>query len=73
MAIIRRIGNLFRRRQVDREIAAELEAHIALRTDDNIAHGMSPEEARRDALLRFGNPTADEGAGNSGRRSFGSR
>ncbi len=58
MAIIRRIGNLFRRRQVDREIAAELEAHIALRTDDNIGHGMSPEEARRDALLRFGNPTA---------------
>jgi putative ABC transport system permease protein len=60
MAIIRRIGNLFRRRQVDREIAAELEAHIALRTDDNIAHGMSPEEARRDALLRFGNLTAEK-------------
>ena len=58
MAIIRRIGNLFRRGQVDCEIEAELEAHIALRTDDNIAHGMSPEEARRDALLRFGNPTA---------------
>ncbi len=43
---------------MDREIDAELEAHIALRMDDNVAHGMSPEEARRDALLRFGNPTA---------------
>ena len=58
MAGFRRIANLFRRTRVDREIDAELEAHIALRMDDNIAQGMSLEEARRDALLRFGNPTA---------------
>jgi len=58
MAGFRRIANLFRRTRVDREIDAELEAHIALRTDDNIAQGMSLKEARRDALLRFGNPTA---------------
>ncbi len=73
MAVIRRIGNLFRRRQVDREIAAELEAHIALRTDDNIAHGMSPEEARRDALLRFGNPTAAKERATEADASLGSR
>jgi len=58
MAGFRRIANLFRRTRVDREIDAELEAHIALRMDDNVAHGMSRDEARRDALLRFGNPTA---------------
>jgi putative ABC transport system permease protein len=58
MAIFRRITNLFRRSQVDREINEELQAHIALRIDDNIVAGMSPVEARRDALLRFGNPTA---------------
>ncbi len=58
MAVIRRIANLFRRSRVDREIDAELQAHIALRSDDNIAAGMSPAEARRDALLRFGNPAA---------------
>jgi predicted permease len=28
-----------------------------MRIDDNLAHGMSPEHARRDALERFGNPT----------------
>ena len=58
MGALNRIANLFRRTRVDREINAELEAHIALRMDDNVAHGMSREEARRDALLRFGNPTA---------------
>jgi predicted permease len=58
IAVLRRIANLFRRTTVNREIEAELEAHIALRVDDNIACGMSPEEARRDALLRFGNTAA---------------
>ena len=28
-----------------------------MRTEDNIASGMTPEEAQRDALVRFGNPT----------------
>jgi putative ABC transport system permease protein len=58
MAIFRRMTNLFRRTQVDREIAAELDAHIAMRVEANLAHGMTPEEARRDALLRFGNRSA---------------
>lgn len=58
MAIFRRIGNLFRRTNIDREINAEIESHIAMRTDENIARGMSPEEAHRDALVRFGNRTA---------------
>ncbi|HMG87685.1 MAG TPA: ABC transporter permease [Terracidiphilus sp.] len=58
MAILRRFANLFRRSAIDCEIDAELQAHIALRIDDNLAAGMHPEEARRDALLRFGNPTS---------------
>jgi putative ABC transport system permease protein len=57
MSMLSRIVNLFRRASVDREIAAELEAHVALRIDDNIARGMTPEEARREALVRFGNRT----------------
>ena len=56
MAILPRLVNLFRRSRVDGEIAAELEAHVALRIEDNIAAGMTPEEARREALVRFGNP-----------------
>lgn len=55
MALMRRIRNLFRRNHLTNEIDEELQAHIAMRTDDNIARGMSPEDARRDALLRFGN------------------
>jgi len=56
MPLLRRIANLFTRSRLDREIDAELRAHIALRIDDNIAAGMPPQAARRDALLRFGNP-----------------
>ena len=58
MAIVSRIANLFRRSKVDREIDSEMRAHIEMRTADNVAAGMSGENARRDALLRFGNPIA---------------
>ncbi|MFZ0394001.1 MAG: permease prefix domain 1-containing protein, partial [Terracidiphilus sp.] len=58
MATIRRMVNLFRRSRVNREIEAELRAHIEMRTEENIAAGMTPEAARRDALLRFGNPAS---------------
>ena len=58
MAVLPRILNLFRRSQMDREIADELQAHIDLRIEANLAAGMSPEEAKRVAYLRFGNRTA---------------
>ncbi|HYL65285.1 MAG TPA: ABC transporter permease [Candidatus Methylomirabilis sp.] len=58
MSILRRIANLFHRSKLDQEIEAELRSHIEMRTADNIAAGMSPKEARRDALLRFGNRVA---------------
>jgi putative ABC transport system permease protein len=56
MSLSRRIANLFSRSRVEREIDDELHAHIEMRMEDNLAAGMSPGEARRDALLRFGNP-----------------
>ena len=56
MSLSRRIANLFSRSRVEREIDDELHAHIEMRMEDNLAAGMSPEDARRDALLRFGNP-----------------
>ena len=58
MPPLRRITNLFRRSRLDREIEAEMRAHIEMRAADNVAAGMSSEEARRDALVRFGNRTA---------------
>jgi predicted permease len=57
MALLRRIANLFRGHKLRREIEAELRSHTEMRIEDNIAAGMSPEKARRDALLRFGNVT----------------
>jgi predicted permease len=57
MALLRRLSNLFSHARSDREIDAELRAHIDLRIADSIAAGMSPDDARRDAMLRFGNPT----------------
>ena len=55
MAMLRRIANLFRGHKLRREIEAELRSHTEMRIEDNIAAGMSPEKARRDALLHFGN------------------
>ena len=57
MSFFSRIANLSSRSKVEQEIDAELQSHIEMRIEDNIAAGMSPEKARRDALLRFGNPT----------------
>jgi putative ABC transport system permease protein len=56
--MLRRITNLFQRSKLDREIEAELRSHIEMRTADNMAAGMSPEEARRQAVLRFGSRAA---------------
>ena len=58
MSLLRRIGNLFSRNRMDREIAAELQAHLEMRVEDNLDHGMSAEQARRDALIRFGSLAA---------------
>ncbi len=57
MSLVHRILNLFSHSNVDREIEAELRSHVEMRTADNVASGMSADAARRDALLRFGNPT----------------
>jgi predicted permease len=58
MSLYRRIANLFSRSSIDREIDAELRSHIDLRIEDNLASGMNAADARRDALVRFGNPAA---------------
>jgi predicted permease len=47
----------FRRRHWDRERSLEIDAHLEIETAENIARGMSPEEARWAAQRRFGNFT----------------
>jgi putative ABC transport system permease protein len=44
------------RRKDDAELAQELEMHIALEVDENVARGMPTDEARRQAHLKFGSP-----------------
>ena len=56
MSLVHRVLNLFYRSKVDREIEAELKSHIEMRIQDSVTSGMLPDAARRDALLRFGNP-----------------
>jgi putative ABC transport system permease protein len=49
-----RLRSLFRKEKLDREFNAELTAHLELQIEDNLRAGMSPEEARRSALLKLG-------------------
>ena len=49
-----RLRSLFRRSQVDQELDDELRDHLERKTDEYIAKGMTPEEARRGARLDLG-------------------
>ncbi len=49
------IRSLLQRREVKREIDEELRFHLDQRTAENIAAGMSPKDAAREARKRFGN------------------
>jgi predicted permease len=51
---LQRLGNLFSRHWDDRDLEDELASHLQLHIDDNLGRGMSPEDARRDALLKLG-------------------
>jgi predicted permease len=49
-----RLRGLFRTHASDDDFAAELESHVALHTDDGIRAGLTPQEARRRALIYLG-------------------
>ena len=52
-----RLRSLFFRRHVDHELDTELWFHLDQLTEENIADGKPPDEARRLALLKMGNVT----------------
>src|SRR5579859_809257 len=52
--LLHRMRSFFRRAQLDRELDAEVSAHLELAIEENLRRGLSPIEARRQALLRFG-------------------
>ena len=43
------------RNRMEEELERDIEGHIAMETEDNMARGMSPAEARYTALRKFGN------------------
>ncbi len=57
MGWLNRLANVFRRPTLDAEIDEELRFHLDATVDDNLAAGMTPDQARRDALRRLGGRT----------------
>jgi predicted permease len=51
---LRRMLAFFRKAPLDSDLHEEMEAHLGLAIDDNLRRGLSPEEARRQAMIRFG-------------------
>src|SRR5688500_17414418 len=51
---LHRVTALMRRDRTERQLEAELDAHLQIHIDDNRRLGMTAEEARRHALLKLG-------------------
>jgi predicted permease len=49
-----RLSNFVTRRGVDPRLREEIAGHLAFQTEENLRAGMSPAEARRQAVLKFG-------------------
>ena len=54
--MLHRLRSFFRRAQLDRDLDAEISTHLQLAIEENLQRGLSYDEARRRALLRFGGP-----------------
>lgn len=52
--IFQRLRSSFSHRQMDRELDMEMTSHLENAIEDNLKQGMPVEEARRQALVRFG-------------------
>ena len=56
--IVRRLRAFFRTGDLDRDFEQELDSHVAMLEDDNVRRGMTPAQARREALIRVGGVTS---------------
>jgi predicted permease len=57
MSLLSRLKSLLQIHCLERDVDEELRSHIEMRAQDNVAGGMTAEEARYDAQRRFGNST----------------
>jgi predicted permease len=53
-AFLFRLGGLFHRERREREMALEFESHLEMEIEASLRRGMTPEEARRAALVKSG-------------------
>jgi len=53
-AWLSRFAGIFDKDKRDRELADELDSHVQFHIDDNLRCGMTPEEARRQAVIFLG-------------------
>jgi predicted permease len=53
-AWLKRFAALFGKARLDRDLDAELESHLQMHVEDNLRAGATPEEARRQALIKLG-------------------
>ena len=53
-ALFLRLGGFVRKQDWERDMATELESNLQLHIADNMRAGMSPDDARRAAVLDFG-------------------
>ena len=53
-AWLQRLAGTFYKGECDRDLADEMESHLQLHIEDNLARGMTPAEARRQALIKLG-------------------
>src|SRR5713101_3169265 len=54
--LFHRFRSFFGGTKLDRDLDAEMAAHLEFAIEENLQRGMSLEEARRQALIRFGGP-----------------
>jgi hypothetical protein len=48
------LAGLLNKQRRERELADELESHLQLHIEDNLRSGMTPVQARRQALIKLG-------------------
>src|SRR6516164_3069859 len=53
---LQRFAALFHAPVLDSELNAEMASHLQFAVDENLKRGLSPGEARRQALVQFGGP-----------------
>jgi hypothetical protein len=53
-ALISKLGELFSKKRREDQFSDELDAHLQLHIEDNLRSGMTPDRARKEALMKLG-------------------